>query len=103
MNPNTRRRRSKGRWMRLRSPQLLAAYMDANDFSQARLARYAGCSRQFVHLLLKGDRTTCTREIGTRIEEALRVLPDTLFVPSVSPEMRQTASSGRSLKKVSGL
>lgn len=99
MNPATRRRRSKGRWMRLRSPQLLAAYMDANDFSQARLARYAGCSRQFIHLLLKGERTTCTKEIGTRIEEALRVLPDTLFVPSVSPEARQVVNAGRSMRK----
>lgn len=101
MKPTTRRRRSKGRWMRLRSPQLLAAYMDANDFSQARLARYAGCSRQFVHLLLKGDRTTCTKEIGTRIEEALRVLPDTLFIPSVSPEARQVVSAGRPARKAS--
>lgn len=99
MKPATRRRLSKGRWMRLRSPQLLAAYMDANDFSQARLARYAGCSRQFVHLLLKGERTTCTKEIGTRIEEALRVLPDTLFVPSVSPEARQIVAAQRPLKR----
>lgn len=81
--------------MQLRNPQLLADYMKANDFSQARLARYAGCSRQFIHLLLKGERTTCTVEIGQRIEEAVRVLPGTLFVPSVSPERQQAAKSAK--------
>lgn len=88
MNPTTRRRRSKGRWMRLRNPQLLASYMEANDFTQARLARYANCSRQFIHLLLKGERRTCTVEVARRIEEAVRVLPNTLFDPSVSPVAR---------------
>jgi transcriptional regulator with XRE-family HTH domain len=81
--------------MRLRSPKLLADYMHANDFSQARLARYAGCSRQFIHLLLKGERTTCTVEVGTRIEEALRVLPETLFVASVSPDRRRDVPVAR--------
>ncbi len=95
MKPATRRRYSRGRWMRLRNPQLLADYMKANDFTQARLARYAGCSRQFIHLLLKGERTTCTREIGQRIEEAVRVLPGTLFDASVSPEPRQVVKGGK--------
>lgn len=81
--------------MRLRNPQLLADYMKANDFTQARLARYAGCSRQFIYLLLKGERTTCTREIGRRIEEAVRVLPNTLFDDSVSPERGQAVKSRR--------
>lgn len=74
--------------MRLRNPRLLADYMAANDFTQARLARYAGCSRQFIHLLLKGERTTCTQHVGELIEEAVRVLPGTLFDRSVSPEKR---------------
>lgn len=74
--------------MRLRNPRLLADYMAANDFTQARLARYAGCSRQFIHLLLKGERTTCTQGVGERIEEAVRVLPGTLFDRSVSPVKR---------------
>lgn len=83
--------------MRLRNPQLLADYMKANDFTQARLARYAGCSRQFIHMLISGERTTCTVEIGRRIEEAVRVLPGTLFDPSVSPDARPTVKrSGRS-------
>lgn len=81
--------------MRLRSPKLLLDYMHANDFTQARLARYAGCSRQFIHLLIKGERTTCTVEVGRRIEEALRVLPETLFVPSVSSETRQAVATAK--------
>lgn len=95
MKPTTRRRRSRGRWMRLRNPKLLADYMKANDFTQARLARYAGCSRQFIHMLLNGERTTCTVEVGRRIEEAMRVLPDTLFVRSVSPEARLSVKPER--------
>lgn len=93
MKPATRRRRSKGRWMRLRNPQLLAGYMEANDFTQARLARYVGCSRQFIYLLLKGERTTCTLEVGRRIEEAVRVLPNTLFDDAVSPERKQVVKA----------
>lgn len=95
MKPSTRRRTSKGRWMRLRNPQLLADYMKANDFTQARLARYAGCSRQFIHLLLKGERTTCTVEIGRRIEEAVRVLPGTLFDRTVSPDREPTINGAK--------
>lgn len=70
--------------MKLRDPKLLASYMEAGDFTGARLARYAECSRQFISLLLLGKRTTCTPAVATRIEEALRVLPGTLFVPSES-------------------
>lgn len=85
MNAATRRRRSKGKCMRVRDPELLTRYMENQDFSQARLARYVGCSRQFIHLLVTGERRTCTKQIGELIEEALRVLPGTLFVPSSSP------------------
>ena len=74
--------------MKLKDPELLAAYMDAKGFSQARLARYAECSRQFIWALLNGDRNTCTKEVGTRIEEALSVLPNTLFLDSVSSAER---------------
>lgn len=94
MKPSTRRRRSKGKWMRLHSTQLLADYMKAGDFSQARLARYVGCSRQFIHMLVNGERTTCTVDVGRRIEEAMRVLPGTLFAPSVSSEQKQNAKAG---------
>jgi hypothetical protein len=84
-----RRKRSKGTWMQLRDPDLLVRYMENADFTQSRLARYAGCSRQFVHLLVSGERRTCTKQIGDLIEEALRVLPGTLFVPNKSSTTRR--------------
>lgn len=88
-----RRRRSKGRWMKLTNPELLARYMKDRDFSQARLGRYAGVSRQFIWQLLNDpSRRTCTKEVGTRIEEALNVLPETLFVSTMSPAAQQSAA-----------
>ena len=88
MNAVRRRRASKGRWMKLRDPQLLAGYMKMNDFTQARLGRYVGVSRQFIHMLVTGEKNTCTKQVGELIEEALRVLPGTLFVPNESPQTR---------------
>lgn len=84
--------------MRLRNPKLLADYMAAGDFSQARLARYVGCSRQFIHLLLTGQRSTCTVEVARRIEEAMRVLPGTLFEASMSTQREQVATAGRTAR-----
>lgn len=75
--------------MQVRDHELLARYMENADFSQARLGRYVGCSRQFIHLLVTGERRTCTRQVGELIEEALRVLPGTLFVPQKSPTTRR--------------
>lgn len=88
-----RLRRAKGKWMKLTSPSLLAGYMERQDFSQARLGRYAGCSRQFIHQLLNGESTTCTPELAEFIEEALCVLPGTLFVNPKSTKTRQNVSS----------
>lgn len=66
--------------MKLRDPQLLADYMAVRDISQSRLARRAGCSRQFVWQLLNDPtKRTCTDEVAGRIEEALSVLPGTIF------------------------
>lgn len=55
--------------------------MEIADFSQARLARHVGCSRQFINMLAAGTKHSCTPEISTLIEEALRVRPGTLFTP----------------------
>lgn len=78
--------------MQVRDPELLVRYMENADFSQARLARYVGCSRQFIHLLVTGERSTCTKPVGDLIEEALRVLPGTLFVPRKSPTTTRNGS-----------
>ncbi len=86
--------------MQLRDAGLLAGYMQMKDFSQARLGRYAGCSRQFVHMLVSGEKKTCTPQVGTLIEEALGVLPGTLFVPNESRKTRPDVASGRTSSPV---
>jgi hypothetical protein len=65
--------------MRLRDPKLLRSLMDAQDCSQSNLARQANCSRQFIHMLTTGARRSCSDEVATAIEGALRLLPGTLF------------------------
>lgn len=74
--------------MKLRDAELLARYMEAKDFSQARLGRYAGVSRQFIHKLVNGETRTCSKQVGELIEEGLSVLPGTLFVPETSTATR---------------
>lgn len=68
--------------MRLRDPRLLKAYMMLAGINQARLGRRAGCSRQFIHMLLTGEKRSCRVDVADRIEEAVRVRSGTLFVPS---------------------
>ncbi|MFK5689562.1 helix-turn-helix transcriptional regulator [Ornithinimicrobium sp. LYQ92] len=81
--------------MKLKDRDLLRKYMDLGDFSQARLGRYAGVSRQFINQLCTGERATCTPTVAQRIEEGLRVLPNTLFAPSVSHGTGQSAKGKR--------
>lgn len=70
--------------MKLRDADLLSRYMEDKDFSQARLGRYAGVSRQFIHKLVSGETRTCSDRVGALIEEGLSVLPGTLFMPEQS-------------------
>lgn len=94
-----RRKRAKGIWMRTRDPKLIPAYMDHLDYTQARLARFVNaalaantppsgkaktCGRQYIHLLATGKRRTCSTEVAEAIEEALRVLPGTIFAEEKS-------------------
>lgn len=88
MTTPLKRRPTKGRWMKVRDPELLAAHMKHKDFTQARLARYVGCSRQFIHMLIEGERRTCTQQVGMLIEEALSAVPGTLFLTEKSPVKR---------------
>lgn len=74
--------------MQLRDLELLLSYMEERDMSQARLGRHAECSRQFIHKLCSGQARTCTPPVAARIEEALGVLPKTLFVDKMSPTTR---------------
>lgn len=70
----------KGSWMRLQSADTLKALMQQHDFSMARLARYAGCSKTFIHGLCSGEKRSCTPQLGERIAEALDVPVRVLFV-----------------------
>lgn len=79
--------------MKLEKPELMAAYMEAKGFSQARVARHAECSRQFIWALLNGDRNTCTKAVADRIEECLSLLPGTLFLDSLTSDPRHHAKS----------
>ena len=85
--------------MKLTNPNLMQAYMERQDFSQARLGRYAGCSRQFIWQLLNGESSTCTPEIAARIEEGLCVLRGTLFMDPMSSLTRQSVKP-RTTRKV---
>ena len=85
----SKKRWPKGVWMKLHSPEGMAELMQSKDFSGARLARYAGCSRQFISLLLKGEKKTCTPKLATNIAEALGVPLSLLFVPSLSSSADQ--------------
>lgn len=87
---NPRRKRPKGQWMRLRDPELLVAHMKHADYSQARLGRHAETSRQFIYKLVTGQSRTCTPRVGQRIEEALGVLPGTLFVLEKSTDTKRS-------------
>lgn len=89
MSPQTRRKRAKGDYSQLRDAQLLVNWMAEKDMTQARLGRYAECSRQFINQLVVGSRNTCTPIVASRIEEGLGVVPGTLF------DHKQSSSAGQ--------
>lgn len=96
MTPQARRKRARGDWSRLRDAQLLVRWMGEKDMTQARLARYAECSRQFINQLVKEGRNTCTPFIAHRIEEALGLVEGTLFDHRMSSDSGQkSGQSGR--------
>lgn len=86
---NRRRPRTRRVWMRLKSPDILRAFMEQKGFTMSRLARYAGCSRQFISLLLMEKKTTCSEELARDIAEALDVPTVALF------DRMESAVSGR--------
>lgn len=79
--------------MKLRSNEILRAYVKERGFSVQRLATYAGCSKAFIGFLLTGDKTSCTPELADRIANALGAPVEGLFEP------RTSASSGRNDKR----
>lgn len=75
--------------MRVSSAEMLHATMKRRDFSMARLARYAGCSKSMIGHLTTGHKKTCSPELAERIAEALDVPLELLFVPQSSTVGRE--------------
>lgn len=94
---NRRRKLSKGRWMKLRSNEVLRAFMKQKGFSMNRLATYSGCSKSFIGFLANGDKTSCTEALAKEIARALDVPVEVLFEPrasdSVGSGIKQKASA----------
>lgn len=92
--PNRPRRRyPKGTWMKLRSKDILIAFMEDKGFSAQRLATYSGCSKSMIGHLRSGHKTSCTPALAERIAEALDVPLVAIF------DERVSASSGRNVKE----
>ena len=75
--------------MKLTSVDNLLGLMERKDFTQARLARYAGVSRQFIWQVVTGKKSTMTPRVAENIAEALGVPVGMLFVPSVASKTDQ--------------
>lgn len=90
-----RRRRAKGRWMKLQNRDLLNQYIDHRGIKQADLARSAEVSRQFISALCTGKKATCTPAVADAIEERLGLLKGTLFEAKKSPVERQPSTNTR--------
>lgn len=93
--PTRRRRRyPKGTWMKLRSKEILIAFMEDKDFSTQRLATYADCSKSMIGHLRSGHKKSCTPELADRISEALGVPRVALF------DEQASAGSGQNVRMV---
>lgn len=75
--------------MTLKSTEALAAIMRQKDFNGSRLARYAGCSRQFISQVMKGEKRSMTPKLAVNIAEALDVPVEFLFDVSLSSTTRR--------------
>ncbi|MBO9522335.1 MAG: helix-turn-helix transcriptional regulator [Nocardioidaceae bacterium] len=82
------KRYPKGTWMKLRSAEILVAFMRQKEFSMERLARYAGCSKSMISHLTSGRKSSCSPALAERIAEALDIPTEALF------DLRASAISG---------
>lgn len=76
--------------MKLISAETLLALMRQKDYSNARLARSADCSRQFIWQLLKQEKSSMKPRTAVLIAEALDVPLELLFVPSTASNADQS-------------
>lgn len=78
----TYRRWPKGTWMKLRTSELLRAFVGpepGKKMSARRLARYADVHPSFIDHLLAGRRKSCEPRTANRIAEALEVPVEVIF------------------------
>ena len=78
--------------MKLRSADVLRAFMKQKNFSMKRLALYSGCSKSFIGFLANGTKTSCTRDLAKNIAAALDVPLEVLF------EERTSAVGGQNVR-----
>lgn len=86
------RRRPKGTWMKLRSAQLLQAFVGPEPdkkMSGRQLARAVDVHPSFINHLTAGRSSSCTPKVADRIAGALGVPTDVLFEERVSSTERQ--------------
>ena len=98
MTTHVRRAKAKGKWMKLRDPAVLKAFIDAKaEMNQSKLAEFVGCERQFISALVRGKKTGCTPKLGEAIEDVLGAPRGTIFMPGVSIEKVDEVRSPRAL------
>lgn len=81
------KRRPKGTWMKLRSPQLLQAFIGPEPdkkMSGRQLARAVEVHPSFINHLTAGRSSSCTPKVADRIAGALGVPTDVLFEERVT-------------------
>lgn len=93
MTASKRRLSAKGKWMQLRDPAILQAYINARrpEMNQSKLAEYSGCSRQFIGRLLKPredklSKKGCTPKLAEAIEDVLGAPRGAIFMPKMANE-----------------
>lgn len=92
----TPKRWPKGTWMRVKSAELLRAFVGPEPhkkMSARRLALNVQCHPSFIDHLLAGRRTSCEPRTAARIAEALEVPVGALF--DVKKPIQQAASNRR--------
>lgn len=90
------RRWPKGTWMKLKSPELLRAFVgpeDSKKMSARKLARYADVHPSFIDHLLAARRRSCEPLTAARISEALEVPIEILFDVQVSTTAQRSGNS----------
>ncbi len=90
------KRRPKGTWMKLRSPQLLRAFVGPETdkkMSARQLARAVEVHPSFINHLTAGRSASCTPKIADRIAGALGVPTDVLFEERVTSTERRSDNS----------